>query len=163
MSQHFREVQRPRQWWVAGIIIGVAALQWIGFVVQIVLGRPFGDEPAPDWMVVLFWLIFGILFPVGWWSSRLVVELRDDGVHVIYVPFLHRTIPYDTITGVQAITYKPVREFGGWGIRWWFNRDRMAYSVSGNQGVEVQLADQRTVVIGSQQPEALAAAIQARL
>ena len=40
------------------------------------------------------------------------------------------------------------REYGGWGIRGGL-RGTKAYNVSGNRGVELMLADGRTVLIGS--------------
>jgi hypothetical protein len=39
----------------------------------------------------------------------------------------------------------------------------MAYNVSGNRGVEVELTDGRTVMVGSRRPDELAGALQAHL
>jgi hypothetical protein len=50
--------------------------------------------------------------------------------------------------------YSPLREFGGWGIRFAPGKKR-AYSVSGNKGVELELSDGMHVLIGSQRPEEL--------
>lgn len=36
----FHEEQRFRQWWIWLLVLGVAALQWWGYVQQIVLDRP---------------------------------------------------------------------------------------------------------------------------
>jgi hypothetical protein len=49
----FREERRFRQWWLWLLVGLVAALQWWGFLQQIILGQPWGDRPAPDWMMVL--------------------------------------------------------------------------------------------------------------
>lgn len=160
---YFREVQKPRQLWIAVIVIGIAAFMWYAFIMQIVLGRTVGANPMPDALAVLFWLIFGIGFPAVWWIVRLDVRVGDNAVVIEYVPFVRRAIAYHTIRAVRPMAYRPVTEFGGWGIRMWLRRDRVAYSVSGDQGVELVLRDDRTVVIGSQRPERLADAITARL
>lgn len=159
----FRQVQRPRQLWITAVILGIGALMWYTFIMQIGFGRTIGTNPMPDSMAVVFWLVFGVGFPVMWWFSRLIVVVDDNHVLVSYMPFLWREIPYAVIREARPLTYQPVAEFGGWGIRMWFNRRRVAYSVSGNQGVELILSDDRTVVIGSQEPQALANAINARL
>ncbi|MBW8868301.1 MAG: hypothetical protein JF610_13410, partial [Acidobacteria bacterium] len=44
-----------------------------------------------------------------------------------------------------------------WGLR--FGRRGRAYSISGNRGVELTLADGRRVMIGSQRADELAAAL----
>ncbi len=52
---------------------------------------------------------------------------------------------------------KPLREFGGWGIRW--VPGKIAYNVSGNQGGWIQRTNDRSVLIGSQHPEDFVKAI----
>lgn len=160
---YFHEVQRPRQLWIAVIVIGIAAFMWFTFIMQIIFGRTVGDNPMPDVLAVLLWLVFGIAFPVIWWIARLEVRVGEDAVTIDYVPFMRRKIAYYTIRAVRPMAYRPVAEFGGWGLRMWLRRTRVAYSVSGDQGVELVLRDERTVVIGSQRPERLADAITARL
>jgi len=158
----FREVQRlGGMWWVTLVVCGVAVLAWIGFVSQIVLGRPFGANPSPDWIMWLLWLLFGIGLPVLWHISKLVVEVTDDCILVQYVPFITRRIPYTEIKGYEARSYRPIREYGGWGIRW-APGNRRAYSVRGNKGVELELHTGRRIMIGSQKPEELVHAINSR-
>ena len=61
-----------------------------------------------------------------------------------------------------ARTYKPIREYAGWGIKGW-SVDRMSYSVSGREGVELTLTDGKRVMIGSRKAQQLADAIGAGL
>lgn len=63
---------------------------------------------------------------------------------------------------MQARTYRPLREYGGWGIRWG-GKGRMAYNVSGSEGVEVELLDGRTVMVGSRRPDELADTLRAHM
>jgi len=153
----FREEQRFRQWWVWLAVYGVAALQWWGFIQQIVLGKPWGNNPGPDWMVWLFWVLFGIGLPVCFYILKLTVEVTPDYILIGYRPLTKRVIPLADVERVEARTYKPIREYGGYGLRG--TRRNTAYNVSGNQGVELTLSDGRRVMIGSQRAAELALAI----
>jgi hypothetical protein len=154
----FREVQRWRGvWWVMALVIGLAALQWWIFLGQIVGGVPMGNNPAPHAVLFVFWLIFGIGFPLFFWWLRLVIEVWPEGVVVHYRPFVHRRIAIGQIVRAEPRVYRPLTEFGGWGIRGWGGR--IAYNVSGKMGVELTLIDGRRVLLGTQRAPELAAAI----
>lgn len=153
----FREEQRFRQWWIWLLVYGIAALQWWGFVQQIVLGKPWGNNPGPDWMVWLFWALFGIGLPVFFHVLKLTIEVTPEQIVVGYRPLTKRIIPLAQVDRVEARTYRPLREYGGYGLRG-TGRHR-AYNVSGNQGVELTLSDGRRVMLGSQRAAELALAI----
>ncbi len=78
----FREEQSFAKTWVMALVIMIAALMWWGFIQQIVLGEPWGSDPAPDWFMWLFWLIFGIGFPLGFLRMKLVIEVQPDGIQI---------------------------------------------------------------------------------
>jgi hypothetical protein len=59
----------------------------------------------------------------------------------------------------EARTYRPILEYGGWGIRYSPFGQGCAYNVSGNRGVQLELADGQRILIGSQRAEELARAI----
>jgi hypothetical protein len=155
----FREVQRFRQpwlWLLIAIIFGVTV--W-GFVQQIVLGRPFGQNPAPDTMMMVIALVFGIAFPVLFLAGNLTVEVRSDGLYYRFFPFhwSFRRISAETLSKHEVHKYRPIRDYGGWGIR--YGREGKAYNVSGDRGVMLELSDGSRLLIGSQKPEDLANAI----
>ena len=60
------------------MVYGVAAIQWWGFIQQIVLGKPWGNNPGPDWMMWLFWVLFGIGLPVFFHILKLTVEVTPN-------------------------------------------------------------------------------------
>lgn len=72
-------------------------------------------------------------------------------------PLYRRRIPLTEILRAEAVTYSPLGEYGGWGIRGM--GENTALNARGNRGVRLTLADGRRVLIGSQRPEALAAAL----
>jgi hypothetical protein len=154
----WRETQWMRRvWWVALAVGGITLLSWIGFVQQIVLGRPFGSNPGSDWSVWLIWLGFGIAFPLLFWFMRLTVEVSPEAVQIRYVPLRRRTIPLAEIQGARARQYNPLLEYGGWGIRGW--GDKRAYSTGGNRGVELVLTGGSRVMIGSDRADEMVQAI----
>lgn len=163
----WRETQWMRRvWWVMLTVGGITLLSWISFVHQVVLGRPFGTQPGPDGAVWLLWLGFGIAFPLLFWHMRLVVEISDEALSIRYVPLLRRRIRLSQIVRVTARRYRPLLEYGGWGIRGWgllgWRRGPVIYSVSGDRCVELELDDGRVVAVGSQRATELAEAIASR-
>ncbi len=157
----YREEQRFSQPWIWLIVLGIAALIWWGFLQQVVFDSPFGNNPAPNWLMWLLLVLFGIAFPIFFFLLRLITEVREDGIRLRFFPIWSRTIRFDEIETAEARSYNAVREYGGWGIKGW-SKKKVAYNVRGNQGVELTLSDGRTVMIGSQHADDLAAAIAAR-
>lgn len=135
----FREVQRFRQPWLWALLAFVC-------VVSIVASGPIG--------VVVAGAIVAFM-----WSLRLETEIRADGLYVKFTPFhlSYRQVPWTDVDAVEAATYRPIREYGGWGIR--FRRGGVAYNVSGSKGVRIGRSDDRELLIGSQRPYDLARAI----
>lgn len=159
----FVEERRFRQWWLWLILLLPVGVAWAGFWRQIVQGERFGNRPAPDWVLWVLWLAVGIGLPLLFYAVTLRVEVRPSSVVVLYqTPLLalyRRTIPAAQIESAQAVTYHPIREYGGWGLRRGWDKS-WCYNVSGNRGVRLRLTGSAGVLLGSQQPELLAQAIQ---
>lgn len=153
----FVESQRFRQWWLIALILGIAGLMWYCFVVQILLGTPVGTRPAPDGVVWLLTVLFGVGFPVLFLLITMRTEVGDGWLTIRFRPFMRRRIRLADITAAAAVTYHPIMDYGGWGVRWSFAG--WCYSVAGSRGVRITLADGRVVMIGSQRAEELAEAI----
>ena len=163
----FREGQQFRQvwmWLVMGpVTVIVPAIFIYGIIKQIGMGRPFGDRPMSDIALIIASITvcvitFGIAAMM--WYARLITEVRSDGLYIRFVPFHRREIhiPFENIATVEACTYKPVKEYGGWGIR--RGTKGKAYNVSGNLGVQLDFVDGKRLLIGSQNPEELTQAIE---
>jgi hypothetical protein len=160
-SSTFREVQYMRQWWVITLVAGIAALGWFGFVYQVILGYPFGDRPAPDWVLWLLWIGAGWVAPVSLAIFHLTTEVCDDHLYVHWFPFVRKHIAYDDIDDCAAVTYQPIWNYGGWGVRWSPWRG-WVYSMSGDRGVHLVLRGGKRLLIGSQHADELAQAVNER-
>ncbi|MCO7126445.1 DUF6141 family protein [Sporolactobacillus shoreicorticis] len=162
---YYREVQRMTRWWLLLIILGVSALMWYEFIVQTVLGKPFGTNPMPDPMMIVFVIIFGIILPTFFMAMRLTCAVKKDGLYVRVFPFhLHpHCFEWGEISSCKVMTYRPIVRFGGWGIRTDL-RGNKAYTVSGNRGIEILLRSGKVIVIGSRHAATLKKAMgQARI
>jgi hypothetical protein len=157
----YHEEQRFRQLWLWILVLGAAAASWWPLVVQVIGGKPVGQNPAPDWAVVLIWLFVGIGLPVLFGAVSLVLEVTPERVSVRYRPFSRRVIALTEIAQARARTYNAVKEYGGWGIKGW-SKKNVAYNVSGDRGVELTLVDGRRVMLGSRRADELAAVIDAQ-
>lgn len=155
----YREVQCFRQWWIWALVLFVAAISLYEAVQQLILDKPFGNNPAPDgWMIVIA-IVFGIGLPIFIYTTNLTTEIRNDGLYVRFFPF-HRSfirITTQEITGFESCTYSPLGDYGGWGIR--FGKKGKAYNVSGNRGLQLELINGKRLLIGSQKPEELVRAL----
>lgn len=157
----YSETQRSRQSWLALIIVAVAALGWGIFIQQIVRGKPVGDDPMPDWVVWFLAAVLGIMLPLFFLWFRMETTVYPDRVEIRMAPFVHRVFRPTQIAGAAARTYRPLREYGGWGVRWGlfsFGSNR-AYNVKGDQGVQLVLTNGDRVLLGTQRPQELEAAI----
>jgi hypothetical protein len=152
-SAEYEEVQRPPLWVMMILCAGIAAA-WATLLPS-ALGIPIGQNPPP---VALAWTLFaicGVVVPVLLLGMRLITRIEQKGVRVRFWPFVNWLIPFREIKSAQAKTYRPIPDYGGWGIRFGAGGKR-AYTISGNTGVELQLKGGRTVLIGSKNAEQLA-------
>lgn len=155
----FREEQRFSQLWLWMLVLMTASITWYAAIEQLIFERPFGNNPASDSGAFLFWLLFGILLPLFIASLRLVTEVRGDGLHVRFHPFhrSYRKIPFDSIRSCKVQIYQPIRDYGGWGIR--YGTKGKAYNVSGNKGLMLEFVNGKKLLIGSQRAEEFAASM----
>jgi hypothetical protein len=104
----------------------------------------------------------GIALPYILSAVRLRFEVHRDRLFVGFVtplfPLYRKAIPVGTIESAEPVTYRPILEYGGWGLR--RSAKGIAYNMSGNRGVQLKMKEGRNILLGSRQPERLAAAIQ---
>ncbi|UCG83978.1 MAG: hypothetical protein JSW38_03940 [Dehalococcoidia bacterium] len=155
----YREIQHFRQVWLWLLTLGISGVTFYAMVQQLILGTPFGDNPASDTVLIIIVIVFGFMFPVFFYIVNLTTEVRGDGLYYRFFPFhlTFRKISGEDIRSCEARTYSPLREYGGCGIRW--GAKGRAYNVGGNRGVQLELSNGSRILIGSQRSEELAEAI----
>ena len=156
----YREIQRPQQIWLWVLILLEAAYMWYWFIQQIIFGVSIGNNPAPDVLTIIFWVLFGVAFPVLMLGVlKLIIEVRSDGLYVRLFPFhiQYKQYLFKEISNYETLTYSPLKRFGGLGIRF-NNKGETAYNLNGKKGIELRLKHNK-VVIGTQKPDELNKAI----
>jgi hypothetical protein len=158
----FREVQRLSLWfrWALLLLMIVAA----GFAV-FALREALSAQDSPNTASAVVVIILGIGVPVAvtvlLFAAKLETEVRGDGLYVRFFPFY---IGYKEFAPVDfeecyAREYRPIREYGGWGIWCGFGKRGGAYNMSGNKGVQLVFKNGKRLLIGSQKADELAKAI----
>ena len=144
------------------IVLALPPVALLGLLIwQVVLGHPWGKQPVSNgdiigWTVFL-WLIYLRLITV-----RLVTEVRPRELLVGLRGFWRsRRIPLESIQAIEIISHDIVRDYRGYGSR--MTREGRAYVAGGNRAVRLKLAGGEKVVLGSERPDELAAAIRAAM
>jgi hypothetical protein len=156
----FREVQRFSQVWIWALVLLVAGIAWFGFIRQIIFKQQFGNNPAPDSVMIIIWILFGMGLPAFFHSLKLITEVRENGLYIKFF-LLHRRFQkfdFHNLNSYEVTTYSPLKEYGGWGIR--YGTKGKAYNVKGNKGLLLNLKNGSNTLIGSQKPELLFEALE---
>ena len=156
----FREKQGFRQLWLWVLLLGIAAVFWAGFIYQVVLGGAFGNRPATDIQLSLMLALIGFGLPFFFYWMNLTTEVMPGILQVRFRPFHLKPvcIPLHTVRDFEKVTYDPINEYGGWGIRW--GAKGKAYSTSGREGVLLRFYNKQPLLVGSQRAKELFLAIE---
>jgi hypothetical protein len=141
MEYLFIERQRFNQWWLWLILIGVNGLIAFTIVIKLI------EQPANIglWFAVITILFFSISF----YFFILETKVNEKGIEVRFFPFHFSfiTISWDQLEKVELRQYNPLKEYGGWGLR--YGSRGKAYNVSGNIGVQLFFKNGNSLLIGT--------------
>jgi hypothetical protein len=136
------ETQRT-MWWVHAIVVAC-----IGASLATMIAAP--DEAGGWWLlipIVVLAGLYGLFMPmkVGVSSEAMRVRFGHFG-------WPRWVFPIDEIADARVVTFRPLRDFGGWGIR----RGREGYCLNerGDRGVRFEHIG-NTYTVGSDDPEQL--------
>jgi len=157
----FREEQRFALWlrWLV-----VLSMVWIPPLSIFPLTKTPPEQSPNEILPAILLIVAGVFVPLTiaalFWLLKLETEVRPDGLYVRYYPFhIHfKRFTPDDLSEFYARKYKPIREYGGWGIRCGFGKGK-AYNVSGDKGVQLVFKSGKRLIIGSQRAEELEEAI----
>lgn len=145
----FEERQRFSQWWIWLILLGFDAMYAYAVTQQVLLDIQFGNRPTSN-IILLISLTAMLIITAVFFSFKLETRIDSDGIHVKFFPFhlSFRTYPWEKIRNCYVRKYKPVREYGGWGLRGL--GDNRALNVKGNMGIQIEFIDGKRLLIGTQ-------------
>lgn len=160
----FEETQRFTQWWiwifVGGSVLTINASLIHGVIQQIIMGKPWGDEPLPDeWLLLATALCLSLVGLLLWafMYSALEIRVTRFALEYKFMPFIRtwKSIERVSIAGYEI---KKIPFLKGYGIRLSLNGNKLL-NVKGSHGVTVTLHDGSLLTLGTQQPEKLAGAL----
>jgi hypothetical protein len=150
----FEEAQRQNQKWIWFLLLMILGLVIFAFIQQILFHKPFGTHPVPDWAFIFFFTI-PLLFFLLLFRMELRTRINDKQISFSYRPFFRRekVIEWSDIKNCYIRIYNPIKEYGGWGIRWSIKKGHgRAYNVSGNMGIQLELVNGDMILIGTRKP-----------
>ena len=149
----FTEEQRFGQIWLWLVLIGMDVAYFTMFFAQF-----FGPvPPRPSGPADLFGMALGALLCLGitalFVSLKLITRVTNQGISVQFKPLHQKPVifHFSDIREYSVRTYRPILEYGGWGIK--RGSGGLAYNVSGNKGLQLVFKDGRKILIGTQKPE----------
>lgn len=87
---------------------------------------------------------------------QLKTSINSIGIHYQFIPFHRkkRLIAWNEIETIAVITYRPLFDYGGWGIRMKsLDGSNIALNVSGKIGIYMQLKNGNKLLIGTQKKQ----------
>lgn len=100
-------------------------------------------------------LILGFATAMKLLVGGLTVLVQETRIFMYLgsVPLIKKIVPYGHILALESVHYRPIMEFGGWGIRGWGKKK--AWSARGDEAVVLTLPDDHLLYIGSDHPHRL--------
>lgn len=106
------------------------------------------------WIIPVIFLTMGTIF-LFLMSLKLETRIDPYTIKYRYFPFISkwRTITKDEVKSIEVISYSPITDYGGWGIKG--NRSTKAYSILGDQGLLIDVGQKKKIMIGTQKASEL--------
>jgi len=147
----------PNPWWLMATLWLCPPLMLVGAVAV------WRDESGISRVIgvsILLGLVV-VLVPLARWLTALRIEVTPAALRYGWGP-MGATRRWADVLGAEVEPYRWLT-YGGWGLRFALGK-RRAYSVPGVRfGVLVRTRDGKRTHLASRQPEALCAAIRARI
>ncbi|MCL6220818.1 hypothetical protein [Zunongwangia pacifica] len=141
----FKEEQQFTQWWVIAIclIAGISILLNLARLQDLSENIPTGKLVSSS---------LGLIVCAGIFFVKMHTKIDKSGIQVWFSPFkfTKKSLHWEELETVHTRKYRPVSEFGGWGVRVF--RQHKAYNVKGDQGIQLKTKEGKFFLIGTQQP-----------
>jgi hypothetical protein len=146
--------------WILLILPGITFIGIFGIALykQIYLGQPFGNHPMNNiGLIVICIFVFIILLGIFllFFYGNLTTIIDKKEIILRFFPFhlSNRKYSWNSIERFDIVSYKPISDFGGWGIR--YGKKGKAYNVKGNMGLQLYFKNGKRILIGTQKASEL--------
>ncbi|MDA9969017.1 hypothetical protein N9484_07410 [Polaribacter sp.] len=149
----FKEEQRFRQVWLM-VLLGFSLLVPVGLIINEYI-KDNTSMTTNEFLGSLIGIIASVLLI---FIFKLSTRIDEKGIHYQFFPFHFsmKTLLWSEITKAEVRTYDPIGEYGGWGLRYSFNKKKgNAVNVSGDIGIQLTLKNGKKLLIGTQKKEAV--------
>jgi hypothetical protein len=146
-------------WWVYVVLAVMATTTALTYLAVGPGGNANGGRASGLGVFLLVGLALPSVLVLG--VLRMTTEVTPLSCRVWFgwIPTYRHSVPISSITRVEVVTYRPLADCGGWGIRRGRDGERVL-NARGNRGVRLILSDGSRLLIGSQRPEELAQALE---
>ena len=159
MLNSFHEIQRFNKWWhylIAGLPVVITVIAGIFFY----LSMPPSDDL---WTLIVpgAVILFTALTFLWFLFMKLETTIDPEGIRVQFhgIPFCKRSIAWSEIKHISVISYSPLSDYGGWGVRYGMAGNGWCYNISGNTGIKLFYQNEKPFLIGTQDADAARHAI----
>lgn len=114
------------------------------------LGSAYTELQSAFYPVAIMFILIFLFF-----IFKLKTYITNTEVTYNFFPFhlKSRVIPLNNIANMYVRKYKPLREYGGWGVRMGLFGKGSAINVSGNMGIQIELKNGDRILIGTNKPD----------
>lgn len=144
------------------VVPSVLYLQWEVFK-QVKIMYPSDSEILSDWVTWLVIILTGLIVPIIFLLSQQVTKISKNRVYITCIPFWKTSFALDDIKDCYIREFKPLAEFGGWGIRIGLDGVIAYTSYGTNKGIQFELKSGKKVLIGSSKINTFNAVIKTHL
>ncbi len=92
-------------------------------------------------------------------KAKLITQIDKKFISYKFFPLhkSYRKIAWKSVSKCEVVTYQPVSQYGGWGIR--AGKNGKVFSVTGNRGLQIVLRTGERILIGTRKANELSMAI----
>jgi hypothetical protein len=138
----FNETQRFDQWWIK-VIIAIPSFEILALILN---DYQSTGEVNPKSLIGLA-VMFAVILLL--WMMSLTTRIDETGIYYRFFPFHFKPkqLLWNEIESAVIRNYKPLAEYGGWGVR--VSTNGKAFNVKGKTGLQLTLQNGNRILIGT--------------
>ena len=157
-TKDYYECQQFRQWWMWLILI-IIELSVLFFTFKIFTGTTEIMRPVTI-LTALLVMFIPTLIIIFIFLLRLETKITAAGISTRFFPIFPNYKLFPWIEDAYIRSYKPIKEFGGYGMRYHITDRSRAFNIRGNFGIQLVFLDGTKLLIGTQHPDAAQKAVE---